>query len=217
MTYDEIATAALARVSELPGGVPQNRSVLYRRIGTRQHQLFQHAAAVNPDYFGVCVTGPLDGGACDLWVVAEDAPPVARVVRVEVAEPGASEYAPHQEIHVTSLSDPEAAFPPRCTLRDGVLRSVGSDLDGVLRVRVFYARSSREVKPTDGAASAELPAEWQELLVIDAARDLVRRALSPAADVKAALGELLKAEEDELLARFDAHLQEYAPVVSRFA
>lgn len=221
MTVEEIAVAALARAMEHSDKVPTTRSVLYRRIGQRQQDLFAMAARISPDYYGVCAKASLrdgDGewvGAADIAAIAGDVPPAEQITRIEILDAGTSTYAVGDEVNIVPQGDPNVAFPPRVTLRNRVIRQVGTDLEGVEKLEVFYSRSPVPVTAADEDREMELPAQFQELLVVDAARDLFRR--STLLPNRPALVALMDAEEKPLLADYLAHVQRFAgPLVSRF-
>lgn len=217
MTVEDVVQAALARAMEFSDSVPSTRSVMYRRVGVRQQQIVAKAAAQNAEYFGVCAVGDLVAGAVDLRAMTP--PSVARAERidkVEIENAGTSVYAAGTEIHVVALLDPAAALAPRATLRNGVLRQVGSDLAGVVSAKVHYAYQPAAVLPTDEARSVEIPEPYSELLVLDLAKELLKKTLELETATKAAALEVLGAEEAEMLADFSAHVGGYAPLTTRF-
>lgn len=221
MTVDQVAVAALARAMEHSRQIPTTRSVIYRRIGQRQQDLFAMAARVNPDYYGVCAIASLRDaddewvGASDISAIGGDVPPVEQLARIEVQDPGTSEYAVGQEVYVVPLSDPGVAFAPRVTVRNRVIRQVGTDLAGVEKLEVFYSRSPTPITGADEDRELELAPQFQELLVVDAARDLFRR--STLLPNRPALVALMDAEEKPMLADYMEHVRRFAgPLVSRF-
>jgi hypothetical protein len=216
ITCEEIAIEALARAAEFGAEVPATRSLMYRRIGVRQAALFAEAGRVNQDYYGVCAIATLDNGAADLADIADPIPPLEAVTRVEVFDAGTSGIAAGTEINLVTLNDQDAATAPRMTLRNNVLRAVGADLDDVVSVEVYYSRSAKRLGATDANTNVELQAPWDELLVVDLTRYLLRKAISIKPDVRAAALELLDGEEAEMMAGFIRHVAEYAPYQTRF-
>lgn len=219
MIADDVCTYALARLTELGASAPVARSLMYRQIGVRQQQLYARAARVNPDWAGVCATAALDQGAADLSDIAPPIETPERIQRIEIADPGTSNYAAGDEVHPVPLQDQVyAALPPRVTVRNRVIRGVGADLDGVISLRVSYARVPLALGPSDGARVLDLPEPHAELLVVDLARYLVRKSTTLAPDARAAAVEALTAEEATLLLEFDAYVHGYVgPLTSRFA
>lgn len=220
MIVSDLADLALAYAAEHTGDVPTVRSLLYHRIGQRQQELFALAARHNPDFYGVCAVVPLvDGAASFAFIEYTDDEPVhqvEQVARVEIADRGDNlDVFDEEEVNVVTLSDREAAFPPRVTIRDQQIRAVADDLDGVASLRVFYSRVPRGIPPSAHDRELELPEQFQTLLVHDAARDLIRRSPQPPrADVLA----YLDREEERLLADFLLHVQRFVgPLQSRFA
>lgn len=210
MTYNEICDQALARCAEFGVSFPEQRSVSLRRVGVRQQQLFSRANRLDPDYFGVCATGAPVGGALDLRDLVEPVARLDRVTYVEIATPGTSSYAAGDVVHVVPPSDKDQFYAPRVTLRDWVLLQVGTDLANVGTLKVGYSKLSLAVKATDGAVESELPVQFQDLLVVDQAMQMIRKVLDlGAADKEKALT-LLAAEEEVLLTEFDAHVLGFA-------
>ena len=59
-TVEDLVEQALSRCAEYGGNYPATRSLLYRRLGVRQQELFAAAARANPEYFGATAIGTLD-------------------------------------------------------------------------------------------------------------------------------------------------------------
>lgn len=209
MTVEEIAIAALARALEFSNVIPSTRSVMYRRIGIRQQQLFARAAQINPEYFGICATGGLTDGAADLNDMTPPVESPETITRIEVDNGGTSPYAPGQEIRIVSSADVMAELPPRVTVRNRIIRQVGTDLVGVLAIRILYAKLPLAIGPTDGAVVIALPEPHAELLVVDLTKELVFKTLSMGAASRTAALEVLAAEETVLLDAFDRHVAQF--------
>lgn len=214
MTIEEIAVQALARVSEFSNSVPGARSVMYRRIGVRQQQLFAKAARINPDYYGICATGQLDDGAADLADLVDPVEAADSIARIEIADVGTSAYTTGDRVQPVPVDDTDIEDPPRVTIRNRILRGVGSDLDGVVSLKIHYSRIPLPVAPTDGQRNADLEEPHVELLVVDLAKILVAKITSLSATVSAAVLGSLDAEEAKLLADFERHVAEYSGVTS---
>jgi hypothetical protein len=218
MTVDEVLKASLARTMEYGVNFPSSRASLIRRVSQRQMEIFALANQTNPDYFGTCATAPLTDGMADLRTMAPPVYSSDTVSRVEVAAPGASSYADGDEVSVVSFDDKGSAFPPRVTLRDMLMKGVGADLDGVTSVRVYYARMPAELPLDDLAVFVELPLQFQELLVIDLARTVLKRAPGIGPEERAAIVAPLDAEESALLTSFAHHVSRHnGSQVQRFA
>lgn len=217
MTAEQIAVLALSRAMEHSNQVPATRSLMYHRIGQRQQELFALAAREAPDYFGTYATSPLDGnGEIDLLDVADPVPALERIHLIEVSDPGAhATLAVGDEVSIVPLRDQDAELPPRMTLRNRILSAVGDDLDGVAELKIHYSYVPASIPATGKATSLELPEQFQDLLVVDLARDLFRRAtLLPN---RGALVAMMDAEEAPLLAAFTVHLKAFAgPLKARF-
>lgn len=222
MTFQEIVDNAKARATDFGATFPSTARVLYRRIEIHQQELFSQATRVNPDYFGVSAEGTLDAnGAADIkdQQASLGVDPAANITRVEVDDAGTHPtLVTGDEINVVSLNDVEAALAPRMTLRNFLLKQVGTDLAGVVSINAFYSyRPENKTTPLDGTEDAELPPVYQELLVIDLTKWMVRMTLALTTEVKAASLAALSEEEDEMSGIFLAEVTDYAGAqVSRF-
>lgn len=217
MTVEEIVVQALARANAwLPNDYGGPRSLLYRRVGVRQRQLFTAASALNPDFFGTAADVDLDQfGAADVNDIAGAIPTPAAIQRITIVDPGTSDYVEGDEVNVVSLTDAKGALAPRMTLRSGILEAIGADLEGVVSLRVAYARQPALYGPTDKNTAVDLQSPHDELLVTDTARFVLVLAAPAPAGRAAALAEL-DAEEAMLLDDFQATVRGFAPTISRF-
>ncbi len=222
MTFDEIVDNAKARAMDFGATFPSTKRVLYRRIEIHQQELFSKAARVNPDYFGKSATGTLDvNGFVDIkdQQASVNVDPAANITRVEVEDSGTHPtLVTGDEIHLVPLNDVEVAFAPRMTLRNFVLRQVGTDLAGVVSVCAFYGyRPENKTQPLDGSEDAELPAVYQELLVLDLVKWMLKQTISMDTQAKAAAIEILVQEQGQMDGTFLAEVADYAGAqVSRF-
>lgn len=215
MTAEQLTVIALARAQEFTGHVPQNRALAYYRIGKRQQELFAMAAKINSEYFGVCASGNLSGGALDLTDTTDPVPAIEQLDRIEVLNPGTHEtLVAGDEINPVPLNDQGIAFPPRVTIRDRVIRAVGTDLDGVTSIRVYYSKVPLALNHEDADTALELPEQFQGLLVVDLARDMVRRAKGIEPVQKAPWIAQLSEEEKPELDSFLEHVQSYATTLN---
>ncbi|MCL7965370.1 MAG: hypothetical protein M8858_08130 [marine benthic group bacterium] len=206
MTYEEVVEAAMARGLDWDADFPSTRLPLYRRIGTRQQQLFTMASKANPDYYGVKAGAAIDANdELNLRDMA-GVPAVdqaAGVQRIEIGDHGTSSYADGDEVHTISIDDPDAALAPRVTLRDMVIKGFGTDLDNVTSLCVYYPRyPDMPDNDEDGSTDLEISEAYTELLVIDLTKYLVKKTLSIEADVKARVMEELEKEEQEQFASY---------------
>jgi hypothetical protein len=222
MTYDEIIEHAKERGLFFGVTFPTTSRVLYRRIEVRQQEIFSQAARVNPDYFGVSATGTLDAnGAADIkdQQISPNVDPAANISRVEVEDAGTHPtLVTGDQINIVAFTDVEADLPPRMTLRNFVLRQVGTDLAGVVSVCAFYGyRPENKATPLDGSETAELPSVYQELLVIDLMTWVLKQTLEMDVAGKASAIAALGEEEGEMSGAFLTEVGDYAGAqVSRF-
>lgn len=199
----KLATALLGDHGIDVRGVPH--ALQYDRMSARQRELFAWVATIEPEYFGVCVVGPLEDGAADIATMETetgDGPyPVEAIQIVRVADVGTSDYTTGQRVRLVRTDDTRD-LPPRMTYRSNVLRAVGTDLDGVVSIRVWYARQARVIA-LDGSGDIDLPITWRDILAFDLAKFLLLRSGQTAAGVV----EYLTAEETKRLGLFEAHVK----------
>lgn len=217
MTFEDVRRAAFARLMEHGDRWPQGRAVAYRQIGLRQQQLYALAARANPEYAGECAVGTLVDGAADFGQMQ---PPVMRpeaITLVEIHDPGESEWEAGQRISIVAADDAHASFPPRARLRHRLLDGVGSDLDGVATIKVWYPFIPEPTDPEeDGTRDVEMPDPHSELLVVDLARDYARKTLALEPEIRAAIVASFDAEEAPMLEGWLEHVRGYVPLEARF-
>lgn len=209
-TLEQLVIAALARALDLDAEVPSTRQVLWRRLQLRQQQLFSIASRLNPDYYGVSASGVLDSNAAlnldDLATTALVDQAVG-IQRIEIDNAGTSGLTTGDEVNIVSVDDTDAEVSPRVTLRDFIIRGVGSDLTNVTSLCVFYSRIPDLIQEALGTETIQLPEPYQELLVVDLLRDMISKTISMEATTKTAVLELLTGEESGLM---DPYLKEVA-------
>ncbi|MCK5652011.1 MAG: hypothetical protein KAJ42_11565 [Gemmatimonadetes bacterium] len=222
MTYDEIVEHAKERGLFFGMTFPTTNRVLFRRIEIRQQEIFSQAARVNPDYFGVSASGPLDAefrvNLADLDV-SVDVDPAANLTRVEIEDGGTHPtLVEGDQVNVVPFTDIEADLAPRMTLRNFILQGVGTDLVGVASVSIFYGyRPENKAQPFDGFENAELPDPYQELLVIDLMKWVLKQTLGMDVEGKATAIAALGEEEAEMSGAFLTEVGDFAGAqVSRF-
>lgn len=217
MTPDQIIIEAQGVCSDYTDDYPTTKSVMYRRIHHRQRTLFTLAGTWNREFYGVCTTATLSAGAVDLRDMegVADVYPVESLERVIIQDPGESSYVAGKEVNVVPVDDTEAHFAPRMTLRSGVLEQVGTDLAGVTSVKLFYSRRPYAITTSgliNGSADQHVdladPYDW--LLVLDLAKDLIRRTISIEKDARDAVIALIAKDEAELMASYESHVRSYA-------
>ena len=145
--------------------------------------------------------------------------PVSTITRVEVEDPGTHPRLEcGDKVTLISHTDPDAGISPRMWLRNFVLHGYKTDLDGVVSVCVYYGyRPAPHALPMTGGETSELPSVYQELLVIDLIRWMLRLSISMDPERKAAAMGLVTEEETQALAGFMAEVEDYSGgQVSRF-
>ncbi len=210
-TVNDLVTAALSRAADFGAGYPGSRSVLYRRLSNRLHQLYAVAARWNPEYFGVSAVGTLDSGGVSFSTMGASGGTYAPelVSRVEIADKGTSSYTNGDEVNVVQLNDTDAALPPRVTLRNQILEQVGTDLTDVTSLRMYYSRRPFRLAADDGDTTVDFPEQFEELLVIDLTKWITRKSTNPPLDQRTAALVSLDAEEQETLVNFEQEVTSF--------
>lgn len=219
MTAEEAVVQALARAMQFTDKAPSARSVLYRRLGVRQQQLYARAAALDADYAGICATGTLSSGALDLADLSPTVSAAESITKVTIEDKGTSSYAVGDDVNIVPSTDPDAGLAPRATIRDRVIRGVGTDLDGAVSLKVHYPKLPPALTATSKATALVMPEPHVELLVVDLALSMCRHVASTSEGAAQVAGgiELLSKEEEGLLAAWDEHVKNYAGgLTSRF-
>lgn len=212
MTADEIRRAALGVVSDYTDNYPTTKATAFKRISVRQRELWLMASKWEPEYTGASATGVLDGnGDVDLLLMENhDTFRAENIGIVEINDKGTSDYSTGDRITVIRAGEAHAHLAPRMTLRDRMLRQVGTDLDGVTSITVHYSRLPDTIG-SDGSGTIELVEPFDYLLVWDLAADLIRRTIDMDGERKAAALSVVSKAEAALLQSFQAHVQSYAP------
>lgn len=216
MTYEEVVELALSRTMELSDTVPSTRRPLYRRINLREQELARLAGRENPEYTGRSGILVLTADSAPLSALDTEEYWCEEPVRVTIADPGDSAWAEDTTVSIVTTIDPEAGLPPRAVLRSGSLEGFQGELEGVTSLWVYFTTIPTP-SPTDESGSRLVtlrsgPAE--ELLVIDLTRYLLQKALRLEPETQAQQLNLLKAEEEEYLASFLAHVREYGALAT---
>lgn len=224
-TFDDVVDAAQSRAVDFGSGYPGARSVLYRRISNRLHQLYAAAARWNPEYFGVSAVGTLASGGASFSTMGDPdasnpvfAPEL--VSRVEIADKGTSSYANDDEVNVVQLNDAaDAALAPRVTIRNLAIKQVGTDLTNVTSLRMFYSRRPYRRGAADGVELIDFPETFEDLLVIDLTKWMVRKSMNPPIAERTAAIATLSEEEAELYSNYEQEVTEFTSAVEtgRFA
>lgn len=217
-TFEQIRQAALVRLGEFSDRWPDGRQGPYRRIGTRQQQLFADAANENPEYSGVCAVGTVDSGNVDLLSMSDPVATPERITKIVVKTvTGQVVYPIGTEVTVVTIQDPDG-IAPRAYLRNGKLYGYNGELDTVASVEMFYPYRPEPTASTEsGTRVIEIADPHSELLVVDLAQDYAKKAIGLDKETRAAVIQYFAAEEAALSVNWLRHVREFAPVMSRFA
>lgn len=208
MTVQEAIDAAKARCAELGVEVPGTLSLLVDRISQTQQRIFAKGAQWNPDYFGTCVVGTLDGLAMDVLAIIDPLEIPETITRIEIADAGSSVWPAGQEVAVVTLSDRDAEVAPRATVRRKVIASVGDDLAGVISLRVFYSPAPLPLVVTDLAHKLEIPRPHDALVPLDLTLYLIDKLPEATPAVQAGRASV-QAEFTDALNAFESHVRSY--------
>ena len=210
MTVREAIDTAKARVAEIGANVPGTTSLMIQRISLCQQRLFALGAQWNPDYFGTCVVGVLDGYKVDLLKLIDPLEIVETITRIEVADAGTSPTLnAGDEISVVTLSDYDAEIPPRCIVRRKIVQGVSSDLQGVTSIRIHYSPSPVPI-PVVGSLNykLEVPRPHDALIPLDLTLYLLDKLPAQTEAVKAGR-EMVVAEQALAMAAFEEHVSSF--------
>jgi hypothetical protein len=189
-----------------------SESVLYDRMSLRQAELFSWVAGIDPEFFGRDVAAPVTSGTVAFTALESAGVRVGHVQSVVVENPGTSGYRAGERVRLVR-SDDVRDLPPRVTLRDRVLRSVETDLEGVTSLRVFFSRLPAGITPS-GVGTIELPSPFDDLLALDLAKFILTRDLETANSPALAY---YVAEEAKRLVALEAHIRgTYRAMETRF-
>lgn len=209
MTAEETVRLILARAMEFTDSFPTTRTLLWRRIEQRQQYLFAVASYANPDFFGVCAIAPVADGMVSLTSMSPPVDQAQRLTRIEIKDPGETSYAVGLRVNVVDIDDADSMMDaPRVTVRGHVIRDVAGELEGVESIEVYYSRRPGPIEGPD--TEIQVPDPFGELLVIDGARELVKKTLSMAPESRTAAVALLDAEEQPLFEAWLEHVRTYA-------
>lgn len=209
-----IIEAALSRGLDLNLQAPAARSLLYRRMSLRQRGIFARAAQINPEYYGAEAIGTLTAGAIDIDLMPTDGVLEAEAItKVLIEDKGTSGYDNGDQVSVIPDSEKAAAYyAPRVTIKNRVIAQVATDLTLVTSIRVHYSyRPVALLDAEDGTSTVSLEDPFDELLVLDIYRWLLKKTLGLDAAIKDAAIKVVGEEEAELLATFDDHIRNYVP------
>lgn len=208
MSVQEAIDKARARVAELGAKVPGTMSLMVQHLSETQQRLFASGAQWNPDYFGTCVVGTLDGSALDVLAILDPLEIPETITRIEIADPGSSTWAVNTEVDPVTLSDPDSGRPPRCYVRRKIISGVTGELDGVNSLRIYYSPSPLPLAEADLEHKLEIPRPHDAILYLDLTLYLLDKLPSPT-DAVAQGRAQVSGELERALAAFESHVRSY--------
>ena len=223
-TVERIVEEALVECSAYYQSPFNVRSVLYDRASLREAQLFDLANARNPGLFAASAIAEVVQGAVNarelltgtVTVDEGETPPepAQRIIVVRVEDAGTSPYAYGDEVNIVPLDEPTtSAYPPRVTYASGVFSQVGTDLDGVAKLRFHYSRRPQPMRLASDPVS--LPEPYSRLLVYDLAKFMVRRTVAVPLDVRTFVMGMFGELEKELTEQFVAYVDGFVSMAAR--
>lgn len=216
MTVQEALDDARARCAEIGVEFPGTTSLLVRRMSQMQQRVFAAGAQWNPDYFGACAVGTLDNSALDVLSIIEPLAIPETITRIEIADAGSSGWATGQEVYPVTLSDRNAGIPPRAMVRNRVIIGVGTDLEGVNSVRLYYSPSPRPLDPTDVDHHLDVPSPHDAVIPLDLTLYILDK-LPTATDLQTKAKASVSAEFMEAWQALESHVRSYVTTtVTRF-
>lgn len=214
MTVQEALDDARARCAELGVDFPGTTSLLVRRMSQMQQRVYAVGAQWNPDYFGRCVIGTLDGGAIDLLAIADPLTRPETITRIEIADAGSSDkWAAGQEVYPVPLSDMAGEMPPRVTVRQWVISSVGTDLTGVTSLRIYYSPTPLPLSPTALGDHLGVPSPHDAVVPLDLTLYLLDKLPAPSDAVVAGRAQVEK-ELAAAMTALESHVRSYVMTMS---
>ena len=211
MTPAEAVLNAQALCSDYTEQFPASDKAAFLRLDTHQHHLFGDASAWDPEHFGADEALDVQTGQVLLPRT------VARVSDVYVEDPGCSKWKAGRRVNIVPANDYHRHMAPRVFIRSLRLVGVEQDIVDVQSVRVYFARYPAKIG-LDGTigghedADMDLPEPWTNLLVIDLARDLIRRAIALEGDMKTRALDRLDEQYETEFKKFEKHVVRYTHV-----
>lgn len=176
----------IAGDAELIGLVDRVQQDKYLRVG----QSF-------PDFFGAEVTITLTG--TDEARFSDASPAVGVITRVEVAAESGSGYNVGDIINIVPTDEQESEVAPRMYLTRTSLKGVGTDLNGVTSVRLYYSirPDAMDTTADPSTINMTMPDEFIDTIVNEVALYLAVKDNRDALEVQALQQEV--ADADNLL------------------
>ena len=213
----EILEGAISICSDFTEHYPTSKPVMYRRMNQRQQELFSMASSWDRDFYGICATVTLDSNKrADLEDLEED----SGVFEIDMVDDVRTPDPDNKRVHIVPLYDVENHLPPRMTLRSHRLEPVGNDMEGITQVLVYYSRRPKTIKSNGLLAGdteqvdVELESPFDDLLIWDLVRDLLRRTIKMETQARAAVLVMISEVEAGLLASFEKHVTGFARSLS---
>lgn len=218
-TVQQIVDAARARATEFGATIPTTHSVMFQRVSVRQQDLFGLAAQWNPEYYALYAIATLDdpnlpGGANLRDMFASSVLEAVLITGVWIEDKGTSAFTNGDAVTITPASERPAAFiAPRATVLNHIIQGLEGDLDDVAEIKVRYSyRPDPLAQDETGTTTVGIEQPYDELLVVDLARDLARKTVDMEGGRKKAIVEELDREETALLASYAAQVRGFLPV-----
>lgn len=168
-TIQAVITAALNRNQLNDEDVLAGDAELILLASRKQQRAFLEVAKVNPDFFGAAATPSLSaGGVASLTGIS---PTVGIISHVEIANVGTSNYSSGDEVNLVTVAEKDDELAPRMYRQRNQLVTVGSDLQGVTSVKLFYGQVPAALDSGQDPANLfmSLPDEHADVLITEMA------------------------------------------------
>lgn len=195
-TVQNIIDAALQRNQMNDSAVLAGDPELVGLISRKQQDKYLRVAQAAPDFFGASASFTLT--AQDEVVFNQMSPAPAIINRVEINAVGSSSYTTADKVHVVVTDDQAAELAPRMILQSGKLIAVGTDLNGVTSVTVYYSilPVSMNTATSPGSLNMDMPDEFIDTVVSEVAYYLALKDNRNDVEIQVLLKEI---EESEAL------------------
>lgn len=180
-------------------------------ISRKQQEKFLEVARINPDFFGEVTTITLSGSDADLSTIS---PLAAAINMVQVAAEAGSNYDVGDRIYVVATDEQDAELAPRMIFQRNKLTALGTDLNGVTQIKIYYSRlpATMNTATDPDSLNMDMPDEFIDTIVSEVALHLAIKDNRSAEEIAG-----LKVEVNEALANLSRAARAMTQTSTRFA
>ncbi|KPJ96690.1 MAG: hypothetical protein AMS18_00075 [Gemmatimonas sp. SG8_17] len=169
-TVEDVYDAAVARNKLNDGLQLVGTAEVIALVSRVQQEKFLKASQINPEFFGTNIEVTLDGSKkADLSTLS---PAIAYLDLVVIANKGTSGYTNGDEVNVVAVRDFDAELAPRMFKQRYNLAPVGTDMNGVTSVGLYYSvlPDTMDITVTDmSTIDMDMPDEFIDSIVTELA------------------------------------------------